>query len=121
MKVLLVPFGSYGDVHPFVGLGLELKRRGHDIVMITNAHFRKMAEAAGFEFVETSSEEIYRESMDNELLWHPNKGFPYLAQNFVIPMIRPIYDIIHDLYQPGETIAVSGSLAFGARLAQEKL
>jgi rhamnosyltransferase subunit B len=121
MKVLLLPFGSYGDVHPFVGLGLELKRRGHDIVMVTNAHFRKMATAAGFAFVETSSEEIYRESMDNKLLWHPNKGFPYLAENFVIPMIRPIYDIIRDLYKPGETIAISGSLAFGARLAQEKL
>jgi rhamnosyltransferase subunit B len=121
MKVLLVPFGSYGDVHPFVGLGLELKRRGHDIVMITNAHFRRMAEAAGFAFVETSSEEIYRESMDNELLWHASKGFSFLAQNFVIPMIRPIYEIIRDLYKPGETIAVSGSLAFGARLAQEKL
>jgi UDP:flavonoid glycosyltransferase YjiC (YdhE family) len=121
MKVLLLPFGSYGDVHPFFGLGLELKRRGHDIVMITNAHFRKMAEAAGFAFVETAPEEIYRASLENELLWHPSKGFPFLAENFVIPMIRPIYDIVLDHYKPGETIAVSGSLAFGARLAQEKL
>jgi rhamnosyltransferase subunit B len=47
MKVLLLPFGSYGDVHPFFGLGLELKRHGHDIVMITNAHFRKLAGASG--------------------------------------------------------------------------
>src|SRR5262249_2664064 len=121
MKVLLLPFGSYGDVHPFFGLGLELKRRGHDIVMITNAHFRKMAGAAGFDFVETGSEDIYRASIENEILWHPSKGFPYLAKTFVIPLIRPIYEIIRGLYKPGETIAISGSLAFGARLAQEKL
>ena len=30
MKILVIPFGSAGDVHPMVGLALALKARGHD-------------------------------------------------------------------------------------------
>ena len=29
MNVLITTLGSYGDVYPFVGLGVQLNRRGH--------------------------------------------------------------------------------------------
>ena len=32
---LLVPVGSHGDVHPFVGIGRALRERGHRVTMIT--------------------------------------------------------------------------------------
>jgi len=121
MKVLLLPVGSSGDVYPFVGIGLELKRRGHDIVMITSGHFRKIAEASGFRFIETSSEDEFRAILNNEILWHPTKAFPYLAKHYILPLVPRIYGTVREHYTPGKTIAVSGSLAFGARLAQEKL
>ena len=121
MKVLLLPVGSSGDVYPFVGIGLELKRRGHDIVMITSGHFRKIAEASGFQFLETSSEDEFLATLNSEILWHPTKAFPYLAKHFILPLVPRTYEFVREHYTPGKTIAVSGSLAFGARLAQEKL
>ena len=39
-----MPVGSSGDVHPFVGLGLALKRRGHSVTLITNGYFQPLAE-----------------------------------------------------------------------------
>jgi len=39
----------------------------------------------------------------------------------VIPAIPVIYRHIADRYRPGETVVVAGSLALGARVAQEKL
>ena len=44
MKFLLTALGSYGDVHPMVGLGTALLARGHRVAIITNPHFQSMVE-----------------------------------------------------------------------------
>ncbi|MEE2612516.1 MAG: glycosyltransferase, partial [Acidobacteriota bacterium] len=38
MRVLLIPVGSAGDVHPYVGLALALRGRGHDVTLATSAY-----------------------------------------------------------------------------------
>ena len=47
MKILLQTLGSRGDVQPFVVLGQELQKRGHDVVVSATAEFAAMIEAAG--------------------------------------------------------------------------
>jgi len=121
MDVLLTPFGSAGDVYPLIGIGSELQRRGHRITMITNAYFEDLSRRAGFEFVPFSSREDYFSLIDNPDLWHPQKAVPLLAETSVIPAIPVIYRLIEERYRPGETVVVAGSLALGARVAQEKL
>src|SRR5207248_558546 len=36
VNILLVPIGSHGDVHPFIGIGLALRARGHRVRVIVN-------------------------------------------------------------------------------------
>ena len=50
MKFLLLPVGSAGDVYPYVAIGSELKKRGHDITVVTNPHFEALIKAAGLRF-----------------------------------------------------------------------
>jgi len=121
MHVLLVPFGSAGDVYPFLGLGAELRRRGHRVTMITAGYFEQLALKAGFEFAPFTSREVYLEVIGDPDLWHPQRSVPLLARRSVIPAIEVVYRLIAERYQPGETAVVAGSLAFGARVAQEKL
>lgn len=45
--IVLMPFGSAGDVFPFVWLGKRLKARGHRITLISS----NAAEEAGIDFV----------------------------------------------------------------------
>jgi sterol 3beta-glucosyltransferase len=47
MKILLQTLGSRGDVQPFIALGSELQRRGHDVAVSASAEFAPMIEAAG--------------------------------------------------------------------------
>ena len=37
--VLILTFGSRGDVQPFVALGAALKARGHDVTLSTGRGF----------------------------------------------------------------------------------
>ena len=54
MRILLVPIGSAGDVYPFIGIGLELKARGHHVTLYTSDHFRQIVESLGIEFASMS-------------------------------------------------------------------
>ena len=51
-KILLVTFGSRGDVHPFVAVGQALVREGCRAVVATSAEHRELVLSAGLEYVE---------------------------------------------------------------------
>ncbi|MEM7222443.1 MAG: glycosyltransferase [Pseudomonadota bacterium] len=47
MRILLLTFGSRGDVQPYVALGRILQERGHEVTLSTGRGFEAMAEAHG--------------------------------------------------------------------------
>ena len=50
MHIHMVAIGSTGDVRPYVLLGKELRRRGHEVTIVAFANFAAMAEEAGLGF-----------------------------------------------------------------------
>lgn len=48
--IVLTTFGSFGDLHPYMAVALELKGRGHRPVIATSNYYREKVEAAGIEF-----------------------------------------------------------------------
>lgn len=49
-RIVLSTWGSFGDLHPFIGLGLGLKARGHQVVLATTEIYREKVEGEGFLF-----------------------------------------------------------------------
>ena len=49
MRITMISIGSTGDVRPYVLLGRELRRRGHEIRITCFAQFEKMVKDAGLE------------------------------------------------------------------------
>jgi rhamnosyltransferase subunit B len=121
MHVILVPFGSAGDVYPFVALGMELQRRGHHVTMMASAYFANLARSAGFEFTASLSSEDYLSLIGNPDFWHPVRSMHLLVTRSVNPAISVIYNLVKEVYRPGKSAVVAGTLALGARVAQEKL
>jgi UDP:flavonoid glycosyltransferase YjiC (YdhE family) len=50
VRVLFATFGSLGDLHPVIALGLELRRRGHRAAVATSAYHRDRILEAGLDF-----------------------------------------------------------------------
>jgi len=50
LRILLITWGSFGDVHPYMGIGLELRRRGHHVTIGTSAAYEPKIRAEGLEF-----------------------------------------------------------------------
>lgn len=120
MRALLIPLGSYGDVNPFLGLGRELRRRGHEVLVATNDHFAPLIRHEELGFLSLGTDEEYHAALSEPDAWHPTKGVKVIAR-FLEPYVRRVYDVITQHYRRGETVVVGGTLAFGARVAQEKL
>jgi rhamnosyltransferase subunit B len=111
--------GSAGDVHPFIALGAALKARGHRATILTNPIFQALIEAQGIGFLPVGTAEEANAAIANPELWHLRKGFKVIAQ-VVVPAIEQIYRLI-DKHADSRTVVAFSSLAFGARVAQEKL
>jgi UDP:flavonoid glycosyltransferase YjiC (YdhE family) len=121
VKVLLCPIGSHGDVHPFVALGVELARRGHEVNVIVNGHFRPLVERVGLGYVEMGTSEEYLTALADPDVWHPVRGFELLIHHLLLKTLRQQYALLAERYVPGETVAVHSPIGFGARIAREKL
>jgi rhamnosyltransferase subunit B len=120
-NILLMPVGSHGDVHPFVGLGKALQMRGHDVTLLTSTYFEGLAERARLPFVGIGTVEDFQAAMDHPDLWHPTRGFRAVAEFGPLRWMRHGYQLVAERYVPGKTVVVSSMLGFGARIAQEKL
>jgi len=87
--VILCALGSSGDVHPFVGLGRALRRRGSRVTVITAGYFRSLVEQAGLEFVDPLPEMDFREMIRNPRIWHPLRGTRTIIDLAVRPLLEP--------------------------------
>jgi rhamnosyltransferase subunit B len=119
LNVLLPTLGSSGDVHPFIALGLALQMRGHRATIITNPIFQELIEKQGLGFIPIGTLQQAQATIANPDVWHLRKGFAIIAQ-VIGPTIEQIYRLIEKNADANTVVAYS-TLAFGARVAQEKL
>lgn len=49
-RIVLSTFGSFGDIHPYLAIALELKARGHWPVIATSEVYREKVDVLGLEF-----------------------------------------------------------------------
>ena len=120
MKVLLPTLGSAGDVHPFVALGLGLQARGHRATILTNPLFQQLIEHHGLGFLPVGTLDDARAAISDPDLWHPRRGFEVVARRAILPAMEIVYRQI-ERHADSTTVVAASGIAFGARLAQERL
>ena len=121
MHALLIPFGTAGDVHPFIAVGRDLRRRGHRVSLIADSAFEIVARHEGLEFECLSTPEESASLMHHPDLWHPTRSYPLIFKNLVAPKIKTVFDLIRRTHVPKQTVIAASNLALGARAACEAL
>lgn len=121
MNTIIVAIGSQGDVNPFIKIGNALRQRGHDVTVLSNNYFREFVKNAGLEFLSVGSTEDFNKMIDGVDLNNPTKTTKVIMKYLYFHSIQKTYDNIKKLFIPGKTVVVGITMAFGARIAQEKL
>ena len=118
MKVLIAAGGSHGDILPFIALGREFQRAGHEVRFYGHTVFASIAEEAGLPFYGGGTREEYLEILQNPNTNHPLRSLKVIA-DLVDRSGREFLDAMAADIVPGETIIVNSVLAFGARAVAE--
>src|SRR5262245_28522722 len=121
MRILLISPGSVGDVLPFIALGLEFKRRGHQSTILAYEQYENDVRGAGLDFHALFTQEEFEKIQSHPDLFHPVKGVRVVYRQMFLPWTPKVYKYIAEQYVPGQTCVIASLAAFGARVAQDKL
>jgi len=118
-RIVLATFGSYGDLNPFIALGLELKRRGHDPVIATAEGYRHDVESRGLGFAPVRPDLDRVDLALIERALDRVKGAEVIIREILTPRVRESYE---DLKRAaaGADLLLSHSLTYAAPVLAEK-
>ena len=120
-KVVLVTFGSLGDLHPYIALALELRQRGHYPVVAANNSHRPVVEAEGIEFqaIRPDVGDFGDESELMKKVMDLKSGLEYVIRQLLMPNLPASYADL-DRTCEGADLLVSHPLTLTAPLVAEK-
>ena len=95
MRIILNTFGSFGDVHPYMAIAMELQRRGHTPVIAAMEGYREKIASAGMEFAPVRPDIPPPKEQGTELvekIMEPVAGPRFLMEGLVFPAVRESYE-----------------------------
>jgi UDP:flavonoid glycosyltransferase YjiC (YdhE family) len=120
-RIVISCWGSHGDLFPYIGLAVALKRRGHWPVIATSVGYRSEIEREGIELVEagpaidTSSplaQELYERVMD------PRKGSEVIVAELLMPKLRETHEQLRAAVE-GADLLVNHPITYAGPIAAE--
>lgn len=121
-RIVLATIGSLGDLHPFLALALELKRRGHRPVLAAAEMLRGKVEGEGIEFAPMRPDprvSCRRLGVDMAESARRAQGQEdYVLRGMILPYLEDTYRDVLPLMN-GADLLIANNLAFGARVAAD--
>lgn len=120
-RIILTTIGSYGDIHPYMALAMELQARGHHPVIATSELYREKMRTAGFDFAPLRPNIPPPAEQDVEMMervMHPRLGGHVLMNEMLFPFVRDGYD---DLLQvvKGADLLLTHPITFAGPLVAQ--
>jgi rhamnosyltransferase subunit B len=121
LRFLFNPWGTAGDVHPYVAVGMELKKRGHEVFVFSNALFQNVVEKHNLNFVPIG-EPIALNQIRNDSQIHKSRTSWKAAMKWgATGTMRSAFEQIKVHAVPGRTVMGAPVWSLGARIAREAL
>ncbi len=117
MLIIIYAMGTGGDVDPMVGVGLELKRRGHAVTFLSNDYFKPRILAAGLEFVSVGTLQQYHKGNTPEAWERTNRTDNF--EHYHAPAFEPAFEYVKSLSDQKILVLALGE-ENGARVAAGK-
>jgi rhamnosyltransferase subunit B len=120
-RVVISCWGSHGDLFPYIGLALALKRRGHSPVVATSVGYRPEIEREGIAFAEAglpidtsapNARELYERVMD------PVKGSEVIVSELLMPKLRETYEQLRTAAE-GADLLVNHPITYAGPIVAE--
>lgn len=118
-KIVIATFGSLGDLHPMIALGLELRDRGHHVKFAVMEFYRDKIELLGFEYAPMSPHLSPNEVANMPELVDAKKGTERMLRDIIIGGVPEMYDDLLPAVE-GYDLLITGEIIYAARSVGEK-
>ena len=121
-RIVVATWGSLGDLHPYLSIAVELKRRGHQVLVAANAPYKTKVEALGLEFAALGPEvpEGAQARRIIEQAMHPWRGSQWLFQEFLDPYSRHSFDELEAACQNADFLLAHAIVLAAPLVAQRQ-
>ena len=123
-RIVMTTFGSFGDLHPYIALALEMKKRGGiEPVIVTSEVYREKIESLDIEFypmrpnLPAPESDAAIEIIDK--IFDPQRGVQFLFKELLVPALRDSYEDLKAATQ-GADLLVSHPVTLAAPLLAQK-
>jgi UDP:flavonoid glycosyltransferase YjiC (YdhE family) len=122
-RIVISTFGSFGDIHPYIAIALELKARGHRPLIATSEVYREKMETAGIEFHPVRPDvPSYEHTPELQALVErlmDQKTGPEAIGDLILPHLRDIYADL-DAATEDADLLLTHPLPFAGTMIAEK-
>jgi UDP:flavonoid glycosyltransferase YjiC (YdhE family) len=119
---LLSTFGSLGDLHPYIAVGLGLRERGHRVTIASSEIYRAKVEGEGLDFepVRPDLGALLPDPAVVARAFHPRTGSEYVIRTMMLPYLEQSYDDLSRIARDADLI-VGHPISFAAPIVAERL
>src|ERR1700730_9184521 len=121
-RIVINTIGSYGDIHPYMAIALELQARGHQPVIATSELYREKMQTSDFEFIPVRPNLPPPEEQDAatmEKVMEQRNGSQFLLNEMLFPHLRDSYDDLLKAVQ-GADLLLTHPITFAGPLVAQK-
>lgn len=117
-KIVLATFGSLGDLHPKIALGIELKKRGHEVTIAAMEYYREKVGLIGLDFapmaphLNTDDRELGKELMDIK------SGTERIVRGLIMTSLRQTFEDLTAAVEGADAL-VTGEIVYAAKSVVE--
>lgn len=123
-RIVISTFGSFGDIHPYVAIALELKARGHRPLIATSEVYREKMETAGIDFhpvrpdVPSYDHTPELQQLVEKLM--DQKTGPAAIGDLILPHLRDIYSDLDAATEDADLLLTHPLPFVGTMIAEKK-
>jgi UDP:flavonoid glycosyltransferase YjiC (YdhE family) len=122
-RVVMATMGSHGDLHPYIALALEMRKRYVDPVIATGNVYRERIESLNIEFREIRPEMLepgtpeYLKMVEDVV--DPKRGAEFLFKQLLVPAVRDMYADLREAVEDADLLVTHPLILAGPLVAQK--
>ncbi len=118
-RIVITPWGSFGDLFPSLELGRALSARGHEVVVATCPIYRELVEGDGLRFHPVRPDVDPNDAALMARVMDPARGSEVVVKELVMPALRESYADLSGAAE-GADLIITHPVMFAARVVAEE-
>lgn len=120
LRIVIVSWGSYGDVYPYIGLGMALRARGFDVRLALPRYYGPVVEREGLEWRPVGPDINPSDRATIASVMDPVNGPARLIRDWLVPAVRQSHAELTEAARDADVLITHPATLAGPIVAEQR-